>query len=290
MLIVPFKQVDVFTARPFAGNPVAVVLDAQGLDAARMQAIAGWTNLSETAFVLPPTQAGASYRVRIFSPRQELPFAGHPSVGTAHAVLEVGLAAAEDGRLTQECAAGLLPVRVEAESGGRRIAVRAPQARALPAPAQAGALCAAAAAGLPHAADAFKLYNNGPRWWTLEVAEAAAIRAHAPDLEAIAALTRATGAVGLAVYAAVSAPDHDLVVRAWCPADGIPEDPVTGSVNACIGARLLDEGRRRPGERYRASQGREVGRDGRVEVRLEADGVWIGGQAVTVMDGMVRLD
>lgn len=290
MLIVPFKQVDVFTARPFAGNPVAVVLDAHGLDAARMQAIAGWTNLSETAFVLPPTQAAASYRVRIFTPRQELPFAGHPSVGTAHAVLELGLAAPENGRLIQECAAGLLPVSVEAEGGERRIAVRAPQARKLPTPAPAATLFASAVAGLPHGPDAFKLYDNGPRWWTLEVSEAAAIRAHAPDLAAIAALTRATGAVGLAVYAAEAEADHDLVVRAWCPADGIPEDPVTGSVNACIGARLLDEGRRRAGERYLASQGREVGRDGRVEVRLEADGVWIGGQAVTVLDGMVRLE
>lgn len=290
MLIVPFKQVDVFTHRPFAGNPVAVVLDGQGLDPARMQAIAHWTNLSETAFILPPTQGEASYRVRIFTPRQELPFAGHPSVGAAHAVLELGLAYPIDGRLVQECAAGLLPVSVAGDAGERRIAVRAPQARALPTPPQAPVLFAAAAAGLPHAADAFKLYDNGPRWWTLEVAEAAAIRAHLPNLEAIAALTRATGAVGLAVYAARAAADHDLVVRAWCPADGIPEDPVTGSVNACIGARLLDEGRRRPGERYVASQGREVGRDGRVEVRLEADGVWIGGQAVTVVDGMVRLD
>ena len=128
-MIRSFAQLDVFADRPGTGNPLAVVLDGQGLDTAAMQAFANWTNLSETTFVLPPSDPSASYRVRIFTPRQELPFAGHPSVGTAHAVLEAGLARAVDGRLVQECGAGLLPLQVQGEGSTRRIAVRAPRGR-----------------------------------------------------------------------------------------------------------------------------------------------------------------
>lgn len=291
MFATAFKQIDVFTDRPFAGNPVAVVLDGNDLDDAAMQRIAAWTNLSETAFILTPTSAAASYRVRIFTPRQELPFAGHPSVGAAHAVLESGLVAARDGRLIQECGAGLLPVRVEMTDTGRQIAVRAPEARPVPTPPGAEALFEAATRHLEQTAAPARLYDNGPLWWTIEAASEAALRAHRPDLDAIARFTQASGsAVGLAAFAESASGDYDLVVRAWCPADGIPEDPVTGSVNACIGARLLHEGRRRIGDRYTVSQGREVGRDGRVLVRLDEDGVWIGGSAVTVIDGMARLD
>src|SRR6187549_515609 len=123
-----FVQLDVFAHRPGTGNPLAVVLDAGGFDAAAMQAFAHWTNLSETTFVLPPQAPGASYRVRIFTPRSELPFAGHPSVGTAHALLEAGRVAPLDGRLLMECAAGLLPVRVEGDGDARVVSVRAPRA------------------------------------------------------------------------------------------------------------------------------------------------------------------
>jgi PhzF family phenazine biosynthesis protein len=123
-----FLQLDVFASARGCGNPLAVVFDAAGLDAAAMQAIAAWLNLSETTFVLPPTREGADYRLRIFTPRQELPFAGHPSVGTAHAVLEHGLVTAHEGRLVQECAAGLLPLRIDGEGGQRRLHVRAPRA------------------------------------------------------------------------------------------------------------------------------------------------------------------
>jgi PhzF family phenazine biosynthesis protein len=124
-----FAQVDVFADRPGAGNPLAVVIDADGIDAEAMQAFANWTNLSETTFLLPPTAPGASYRVRIFTPRQELPFAGHPSVGSAHVALDAGLAQATDGRLLQECAAGLLPLRIKGAGATRRIFVRAPRGR-----------------------------------------------------------------------------------------------------------------------------------------------------------------
>jgi len=284
-----FLQIDVFTTMAFMGNPVAVVLDASSLDAAAMQRIARWTNLSETAFVLPPSTPEASYRVRIFTPAQELPFAGHPSVGTAFAVLRAGLATPTEGRLVQECGAGLLPVKVEGEGEALRIHVRAPQARMAEAPGAEQALLDAALDGLSLGELGPRIVDNGPRWWTVELTDSAAVRGHQPDLAAIAALTRGTGTVGLAIFAECAQDDCAMVVRAYCPADGIPEDPVTGSANACIGARLLAEGRFHIGERYTASQGRELGRDGRVEVSLEEDGVWIGGACVCVVEGRITL-
>jgi PhzF family phenazine biosynthesis protein len=290
MQIVPFKQVDVFTARALGGNPVAVILDAEALDATQMQRIARWTNLSETAFVLSPTTPEASYRVRIFTPTQELPFAGHPSVGTAHAVLEAQLATARDGCMLQECAAGLLPIQVGHGGDGRQLSIRAPHARRMPLPENASRLIDAALDGRRRGAIAAQLFDNGPLWWLVELEDAGEVRTHVPDLAAITALTQATKGVGLAVFAQVVAPDHQLVMRDYCPADGIAEDPVTGSANACIGALLLAEGRLSVGDSYVASQGREVGRDGFVRVALCEDGVWIGGSAVTVIDGMIRFD
>lgn len=292
MQVVPFKQVDVFTARAFAGNPVAVVLDGEGLEAEAMQRIARWTNLSETAFVLPPTAPEASYRVRIFTPMSELPFAGHPSVGTAHAVLESGQLRSHDGHLVQECAAGLLPLTVRGEGAGRMISVRAPATRALPMPDGVAGMLDASLHGLARGALAPVLYDNGPRWWLCELASETVVRSHRPDLAAIAGFTSATSAVGLAVFAdaADRHGDYARVVRAYCPADGIAEDPVTGSANASIGALLQHAGRIGAGTSYVASQGREVGRDGRVTVHIADDGVWIGGTSITVIDGMLRFD
>jgi PhzF family phenazine biosynthesis protein len=289
MHLVAFKQVDVFTERAFGGNPVAVVLDGESLDGPQMQDIARWTNLSETAFVLPPTQAGADYRVRIFTPMSELPFAGHPSVGTAHALLESHRIAPRGGRLVQECAAGLLPMTVDGDGTARLIAVRAPEATPLPMPTGIGTLLDAALGGLRRGGLPPQLFENGPRFWLVELADADEVRGQHPDLAAIAALTTATGATGLVVHAAADADDHQRVVRCYCPSDGIAEDPVTGSANALIGAQLLSAGRVRRGETYVASQGREVGRDGRVAVRIAEDGVWIGGRSVSVIDGMIRL-
>jgi len=283
-----FLQLDVFADRPGAGNPLAVVLDARDLDTAAMQAFAAWTNLSETTFVLPPVAAGASYRVRIFTPRQELPFAGHPSVGTAHAVLESGLAEVVDGRLVQECAAGLLPLTVTGHGAGRRIAVRAPRGRQRPLRMDHDAALAAALAGPGRGELPPALIDNGPAWWVVELADDQAVRGMVPDLAAIAALTELTGAVGLAVFGRAAAGlDHALAVRAFCPADGIPEDPVTGSANAAIAAWLHESGALAAiGNPYVASQGREIGRDGRVEVRVDEDGeAWIGGCTQTVIRG-----
>ena len=286
---VGFKQVDVFTAQPLRGNPVAVVLDAVGLDGAAMQHIATWTNLSETTFVLPPEAPGASYRVRIFTPGRELPFAGHPSIGTAHALLEAGLVEADaDGRLLQECAAGLLPVQVEGSGDARWIRVRAPQARSLPLDPAWTALLDHALRELPRGGLPPALYDNGPVWWLVELSDEVALRSWRPDLAGIAALCRSSDAVGLAAFAGARGDGYQRVVRAFCPADGIPEDPVTGSANAAIGAMLRDRGVLAAGDRYLASQGRELARDGRVEVAIGDDGVWIGGQSVTVIDGRFR--
>jgi PhzF family phenazine biosynthesis protein len=283
-----FLQLDVFADRPGTGNPLAVVLDGQGLDTAAMQAFANWTNLSETTFVLPPTDPSASYRVRIFTPRQELPFAGHPSVGTAHAVLEAGLAKAVDGRLVQECGAGLLPLTVDGEGAARRIAVRAPRGRPRTPPAGHGAALDAALAGRVRGALAPALIDNGPQWWVVELADEAQVRSMAPDLAAITTLTGDSGAVGLAVFGrAAPGSEYALVVRAFCPADGIPEDPVTGSANAAIAAWLhQNDALGGLGTRFLASQGREVGRDGRVHIHVDADGeAWVGGCTQTVIRG-----
>jgi PhzF family phenazine biosynthesis protein len=275
---------DVFAARPGAGNPLAVVLDAEGLDDQAMQAFAHWINLSETTFLFPPSAPGASYRARIFTPRQELPFAGHPSVGSAHAALDAGLALPDDGRLVQECAAGLLPMRIEDDGPARRIFVRAPTGRKIDA-AFDPQLLDSALAGSNRGALAAQVIDNGPRFLLVQLASEGDVRSMSPKFDAIAALTNATGTVGLAVFARSSDPDYQLVVRVYCPADGIPEDPVTGSANAAIAA-WLEQNNALPGRRYVASQGREMGRDGRVDVEIDDDdAVWIGGQTQLAVRG-----
>jgi PhzF family phenazine biosynthesis protein len=275
-------QLDVFAHARGCGNPLGVVFDAADLDASSMQAIAGWLNLSETTFVLPSTQADADYRLRIFTPRQELPFAGHPSVGTAHAVLERGLVEPRNGQLMQECAAGLLPLRVDTAGGLRRLHVRAPRGieRASDSAAVLSSLRGVAMGRLRPA-----LIDNGPRWWCIELADESLVRSLRPDFETMSAASVATGAVGVAVFAHCCNQSYALVVRAFVPADGIPEDPVTGSANAAIAAWLhANDGL--PARSYLASQGREVGRDGVVECAVDATGeVWIGGQTQTVVAG-----
>jgi PhzF family phenazine biosynthesis protein len=283
-----FKQVDVFTARPLFGNPVAVVLDAEGLGDATMHRLAAWTNLSETTFVLSPTTPEADYRLRIFTPRSELPFAGHPTIGSAHAVLEAGLATPRDGVVRQECLAGVLPIRVD----GRRLVVRVPPAKVVrEGGPDAGVLAAALGvelAGAPLAVDV------GPVWIVAHVADEAALRTATPDLVAIERLSRALEVTGVTAFALPADRRAPLAVRSFAPAAGVPEDPVCGSGNASVGAYLGTTGLlARTGAAYRASQGREVGRDGAVDVTV-ADGgrtVEIGGSSVTVVDGcLAELD
>lgn len=281
-----FAQIDVFACRPFGGNPVAVVLEAEGLDGAEMQRIAHWTNLSETTFVLPPETPGGSYRVRIFTPRQELPFAGHPSIGTAHAVLEAGLAAPDaEGQLIQECAAGRLPLRLRGEGAARELFVRLPEPRIAPLTgAEQTQLEDALKAPLTPAA----AVNVGPVWIVAGLASGETVRALQPDFAALARLSLATGAVGISVYGRDASGEADLVVRSFVPADGIPEDPVCGSGNGAIGAYLQTRDGL-PAPSYTSSQGRECGHDGRVRVEVDPEGrLWIGGQARTCIRGRIE--
>jgi PhzF family phenazine biosynthesis protein len=282
-----FLLCDVFSDRVGAGNGLAVVLDGSGLSTERMQAFAAYINQSETTFVLPPTQPGASYRIRIFTPVSELPFAGHPSVGSAHAVLEAGLAQASNGERVQECAAGLLPMHVQGDGANRVISVRAPRGKHIASNDAAKALLPAALQGMRLGELAPALINNGPLWWCVQLADEAAVRTLQPAQADIAALNFAAQSVGFAVFAKADAGEYQLAVRAFCPADNIPEDPVTGSANAAIAAYLHQCGALAPiGNPYTASQGRELGRNGLVQVRVDDEGeVWIGGKTQTVING-----
>lgn len=288
MAIRRYLQLDVFAPRPGTGNPLGAVLDAEGLDTASMQALAAWLNLSETIFFLPP-DAGADYRIRIFTPGTELPFAGHPSVGAAWLAATLGLATPRNGRLVQQCAAGMLPAEVHGDPRQPSIRLRSPRGRALDA--APGAVPAELAA-IAHPDRAVELWNNGPSWWLIEANSPGQLRSLKPDFSAITEWTNATAATGVAVFAFEPSPEHQLAVRAFCPGDavGVPEDPVTGSANALIAASLHRRGRL-PGQdgRYVASQGRELGRDGKVTLQVDADGeVWIGGEVQRIIEG--RLD
>jgi PhzF family phenazine biosynthesis protein len=273
-----FKQVDVFSAVPFQGNPLAVILDADGLSSDQMQAIARWTNLSETTFVLPPTDPAADYRVRIFTTQEEFPFAGHPTLGTAYALLQAGRQPKTPGVLIQECGVGLVPVRI-ADDGA--LGFRAPPARfeemnAAQLPLLHRAL-GVAPRHAPVAAD------MGICWLIVRLETVAECLSVAPDASALDELMQLTRCNGVALYAphATGGP-ADYEVRAFLLENGLLlEDPVTGSANACI-ARL------QPGEGYRVRQGTALGRDGRVTVVYENDEPWIYGQSVTIIDGQIN--
>jgi PhzF family phenazine biosynthesis protein len=280
-----YLQLDVFSERAGQGNPLAVVADCEGLDSTAMQAIAAWFNLSETAFLLPPDD-GASYQVRIFTPVQELPFAGHPSVGAAWAAVELGLAEPDEQRqLVQQCGAGLLPVRVVGSRWFRQLHVRSPQATRQPTTLDT---LPPGLAALAHPEHVPALWNNGPDWWLLRARSEAELRRYTPELDAIAALP---GKGKLAVYAAADRPDvgYQYVVRAFAPGVGVNEDPVTGSANALVAAALLESGQLKPGSQYLASQGRERGRNGQVHVQIDEHGqVWIGGSVQAVVNGQLQ--
>ena len=268
----PFKQVDVFTQKPFLGNPVAVVLGAESLDSATMQRIAAWTNLSETTFALPPSSTAADYRLRIFTPRQELPFAGHPTIGSAHAALESGFVERKQ-TLTQECGAGILELTVE----DGEIFVRGPQAK-----------IADVRRTLPFASKLLRI-DVGPVWVVGEVSDSAKLASLQPDMAALTEFTLDHEATGVTVFAASGDPESAIHVRSFAPAHGVPEDPVCGSGNLSVAAYLRQTNQsNRFGERYVARQGMQLGRDGRVKVRIEDNGIRIGGASVTCVDGTLN--
>jgi len=280
----PFQQVDVFTSVPFKGNPVAVVLDGNSLSTQAMQAIAGWTNLSETTFVCTPTDARADYRLRIFTPRSELPFAGHPTIGSAHAVLRYGLKPKTAGRLIQECGKGLVTLALD----DRRLFLSLPKPQLRDVPALQLDAMAAALGISASTVHAKAVIDVGVVWITLQLDSARAVTRLQPDLARIAAATP-RGVAGVTVFGLTSAGGEvQLEVRSFAPAEGVPEDPVCGSGNGCVAA-LVKRDRLLAGPTYVASQGGCVGRDGRVEVRFaDDDTIWLGGQAVTCVEGTLR--
>ena len=272
-----FKQVDVFTDKPFLGNPVAVVIGADGLDAQTMQRIACWTNLSETTFLLESSKA--DYRLRIFTPRQELPFAGHPTIGSAHAALESGFVPRKS-RLKQECGAGLIELSVEDDG---RIFLKGP-------PAKVARMDPPIPSILLAPASAVMKIDVGPVWVVGEVSDAAALAALKPDMTALAQWSDALRVTGATVFAPSGDSLSRIHVRSFAPAHGIPEDPVCGSGNLSVGvflreSKLLE----RFGNAYVARQGIQLGRDGRVSVRVHPDSIEIGGHAVTCVEGTLRL-
>jgi PhzF family phenazine biosynthesis protein len=284
-----YLQVDVFANRPGAGNPLGIVLDAEGLDDAAMQAIARWTRLPETTFVFPARSEAASYGIRIFSPRREVPFAGHPSVGTAHAVLEAGLAQPRDGRLVQAGIAGELPLSVTGEGKRRTIAVRTPRARVMDIAGADDPRLREALAGLPLGTLPPALMDGGRRWWLAEIADETALRGATPDWNAIGRLAHATESMGLCVFARSDDPVYYLAVRAWVGAPAAFEDAASGAANATLAAWLASQDAL-PGDSgfYRISQGREVGHDAIIELQVDQAGdVWSGGRVVTVIDGQI---
>lgn len=289
---VPFKQVDVFTRVPFKGNPVAVVLQAEGLSSEEMQRIAHWTNLSETTFVLPASSPAADYRVRIFTPASELPFAGHPTIGTAHALLEAGVIAPRDGLLVQECAAGLVRLEVSHDQDGQRwIAFDLPQPTITPlSDAEADELeailgCAVSREARP------RLIDVGARWIVAQLDSAEAVLACRPDMARMKLIEQKPQETGVTVFGAypVGQPAR-IEVRSFAPACGIDEDPVCGSGNGCVAAFIRDSGQvAQFGSAYLAAQGSAIGRAGLLRIAIDQANIGVAGMAVTCIDGRIAL-
>ncbi len=278
-----FAQVDVFTAVPLLGNPLAVVIDAEGLSDAAMASFARWTNLSETTFLLPPTEPSADYRVRIFTPGGELPFAGHPTLGSAHCWLAAGGTPRRKGELVQQCGIGLVRIkRVVERSGKERLAFAAPPLRRGGAVAPDLHAQVLRSLGLP-ADEVLDVVwvDNGPPWIAARLKSAEAVLALKPDFQAMAGIE--LGVLG----AYPSGAKQQFEVRAFVPGMGVPEDPVTGSLNAGLALWMLEAGL--CADSYVAAQGKILGRAGRIHVQREGADVWIGGDVAPMINGEVRL-
>ena len=312
MNILPFKQVDVFGARPYLGNPLAVVLDGRQLSSEEMQNFARWTNLSETSFLLAPSPQGAAlgadYRVRIFTPGGELPFAGHPTLGSCHAWLEAGGEPRDSLEIVQECGVGLIRIR----RSGTQLAFAAPPLQRQMPGAKRLAQISEALGLRSHQIKAAQLLDNGPVWLALLLDSAQTVLALTPDHAALKSLGQKVGVVALEfeppandlivrsnrearAFAlrstetnAASLAGVDMEVRAFAAPVGVNEDPVTGSLNASLAQWLIADGL--APSTYVASQGCCLGRSGRVHIAQDSAGqVWVGGDSVTCIDGRVTL-
>ena len=280
-----FHQLDVFTSVPLRGNPLAVVHDALGLSDAQMADFARWTNLSETTFLLPPSDAAAAtadYRVRIFTPGGELPFAGHPTLGSCFAWLAAGGRARSDAVVVQECGVGLVRVKRDAGSDRKRLAFAAPPLRRS-GPLEAEVLAQIVAALKIDAGEVLhhQWVDNGPGWCGVMLPSGERVRSLKPDFAAMGALT--LGVIGAQAAGAAT----QFEVRAFVPGLSVAEDPVTGSLNAGLAQWLIGAGL--APARYVAAQGFALGRDGRVYVQQDGADRWIGGEVVPLIEGTVRL-
>lgn len=275
-----FAQVDVFSSTGTEGNPVAVVVDGGGPGAPiaedRMAAFARWTNLSETTFVLPPTDPAADYKLRIFTPGGELPFAGHPTLGSAHAWLTSGgRPKGED--VVQECGVGLVRIR---RSGPRLAFAAPPLRRSGPVDADTVDEVVGALGVDPGEVLAAEWVDNGPEWMVIQLGSGERVLEVRPDIPALG--RHEVGLLGL-----YSSGDVFAEVRAFVPGIGVPEDPVTGSLNAGIATWLRSTGQ--APESYVAAQGAAIGRAGRVHVHDDGENIWVGGDTATVIEGTVAL-
>ncbi|RTY57313.1 PhzF family phenazine biosynthesis protein [Pantoea sp. YU22] len=280
---VAFKQVDVFTSSAFNGNPLAVIMDAQGLSDDQLLAIARWTNLSETTFVLPPQHPQADYRVRIFTVEGELPFAGHPTLGTAHALLEAGWPTKNPGEIVQECGVGNVTVSIAADG---MLAFAAPEASIT---SFTDALMGNALnCELFDTTQTPVVVDMGIRWLLIPMISADAVLAIQPAVSDLQRLITHAGANGVMPFGPLPHGESEQYeVRGLLVENGsLTEDPITGSANACLARYFAAQGQRRD---YRARQGTAIQRAGRVAVRYEGDTIWIGGKTVTVIDGTIAL-
>lgn len=285
---VDFRQVDVFTSIPFQGNPVAVVMDARFLSESHMQAIARWTNLSETTFVLPAENPKAAYKVRIFTPESELPFAGHPTIGTAHALLEAGKIAAEDGKIIQECGAGLIKLMIGQDADGiRQIAFELPEPIiTLLDEQQTEKLEKILGCRLDRTLTP-ALVDVGARWIVAHAYSAAEVLETEPDFSKLYHHDREMGITGVCLYGAYPTENQlNIEVRSFAPACGVNEDPVCGSGNGSVAAFLRYHNTSLPADkRITSSQGKRVGRNGKITLSLSDGKIMVGGSAVTCISG-----
>jgi PhzF family phenazine biosynthesis protein len=273
-----FTQVDVFTDRALKGNPLAVVHGADGLSDAQMQQFAHWTNLSETTFLLQPTDPAADYRVRIFTPNSELPFAGHPTLGSCHAWLRAGGRQRARGMAVQQCGAGLVRIR----QSGERLAFASPAAVMSPVNDDLLGAVLSALGLRREQLRSSQWMKIGPNWLGLLLDSADSVLAIQPDHGVLKGLAD-VGVVG--PHAPGSECQFEL--RAFAPADGVPEDPVTGSLNAGVAQWLIGAGL--APTHYLAAQGQCLGRAGRVHIEQEGRTVWVGGHSVSCIQGQVTL-
>lgn len=291
-----FAQVDVFSAVPFHGNPVAVIVDADGLDEEQMARIANWTNLSETTFILPPDDPTADYRLRIFTPHRELPFAGHPTLGSAAAWLDAGGAPKHEDRIVQECGAGLVDIRRSPRRGGptdpasptdptsgssETLAFAAPDRLRSGPLDDAYVDQIAVALGVDRAEIlGHQWADNGPGWAAVRLSSADQVLALTPDFLAIP--DAKLGVLG----AHPEGSDHEYEIRAFVPGVGVAEDPVTGSLNASVAQWLIGENL--APNSYTATQGTALGRSGVISITAENDEIWVGGDTSICIRGTVH--